>query len=442
MATSEKKGFTATLYFFLLTTMCLVGEFPLKAVAGNAAPLLQRYEDGNEHGYSRAFNAIYDTSKYGILQLQNGLARTPPMGWNSWNFFACNINETVIKETADALISTGLANLGYTYVNIDDCWSKVTRDAKGQMVPDPKTFNSGIKALADYVHSKGLKLGIYSDAGKFTCQVRPGSIFHEKEDAMSFASWDVDYLKYDNCFNLGIEPKKRYPPMRDALNATGRSIFYSICEWGVDDPALWAGKVGNSWRTTEDINDTWVSMTNIADLNDKWAAYAGPGGWNDPDMLEVGNGGMTYKEYRSHFSIWALIKAPLLIGCDIRNMTAETKEILSNQEVIAVNQDPLGVQGRKVHSNGTDGCQQVWAGPLSGNSLSVVLWNRCMQAATITAEWNVIGLEAGTSVSVRDLWQHEVVLNNAVASFSAQLDAHDCRMYVFTPQAALMGNVM
>ncbi|CAI0431386.1 unnamed protein product [Linum tenue] len=447
MATSEKKGFTATLYFILLTTMCLVGEFPLNAVAGNAAPLLQRYEDGNEHGYSRAFNAIYDTSKYGILQLQNGLARTPPMGWNSWNFFACNINETVIKETdfaftADALISTGLANLGYTYVNIDDCWSKVTRDAKGQMVPDPKTFKSGIKALADYVHSKGLKLGIYSDAGKFTCQVRPGSIFHEKEDAMSFASWDVDYLKYDNCFNLGIEPKKRYPPMRDALNATGRSIFYSICEWGVDDPALWAGKVGNSWRTTEDINDTWVSMTNIADLNDKWAAYAGPGGWNDPDMLEVGNGGMTYKEYRSHFSIWALIKAPLLIGCDIRNMTAETKEILSNQEVIAVNQDPLGVQGRKVHSNGTDGCQQVWAGPLSGNSLSVVLWNRCMQAATITAEWNVIGLEAGTSVSVRDLWQHEVVLNNAVASFSAQLDAHDCRMYVFTPQAALMGNVM
>ncbi|CAI0431359.1 unnamed protein product [Linum tenue] len=309
MATSEKKGFTATLYFFLLTTMCLVGEFPLKAVAGNAAPLLQRYEDGNEHGYSRAFNAIYDTSKYGILQLQNGLARTPPMGWNSWNFFACNINETVIKET-------------------DDCWSKVTRDAKGQMVPDPKTFNSGIKALADYVHSKGLKLGIYSDAG------------------------------------------------------------------GVDDPALWAGKVGNSWRTTEDINDTWVSMTNIADLNDKWAAYAGPGGWNDPDMLEVGNGGMTYKEYRSHFSIWALIKIHLGFR-----------------------------EGKCI-------------------AMELMVASRCMQAATITAEWNVIGLEAGTSVSVRDLWQHEVVLNNAVASFSAQLDAHDCRMYVFTPQAALMGNVM
>ncbi|CAN1353654.1 Alpha-galactosidase 3 [Linum perenne] len=290
----------------------------------------------------------------------------------------------------------------------------------GQMVPDPKTFKSGIKTLADYVHSKGLKLGIYSDAGAFTCQVRPGSIFHEKEDATSFASWDVDYLKYDNCFNLGIDPKKR----------------------GVDDPALWAGKVGNSWRTTDDINDTWISMTTIADLNDKWAAYAGPGGWNDPDMLEVGNGGMNYHEYRSHFSIWALIKSPLLIGCDVRNMTAETKEILSNAEVIAVNQDPLGVQGRKVHTNGTDGCQQVWAGPLSDHRMAVVLWNRCSEAANITAQWDVIGLEASTSVSVRDLWQQKVVTNNAVASFGAQVDAHGCEMYIFTPQTAAGSKVM
>ncbi|CAN1858321.1 Alpha-galactosidase 3 [Linum perenne] len=439
MSTIEKRGVIFAALHLLLLTL-----FPVAVVAGKGAiaPLLQRYEEGNEYGYSRSFNAIFDTSKYGVLQLQNGLARTPPMGWNSWNFFACNINETVIKETADALISTGLAELGYTYVNIDDCWSNVVRNAKGQMVPDPKTFKSGIKTLADYVHSKGLKLGIYSDAGAFTCQVRPGSIFHEKEDATSFASWDVDYLKYDNCFNLGIDPKKRYPPMRDALNATGRSIFYSICEWGVDDPALWAGKVGNSWRTTDDINDTWISMTTIADLNDKWAAYAGPGGWNDPDMLEVGNGGMNYHEYRSHFSIWALIKSPLLIGCDVRNMTAETKEILSNAEVIAVNQDPLGVQGRKVHTNGTDGCQQVWAGPLSDHRMAVVLWNRCSEAANITAQWDVIGLEASTSVSVRDLWQQKVVTNNAVASFGAQVDAHGCEMYIFTPQTAAGSKVM
>ncbi|KAL3524050.1 hypothetical protein ACH5RR_016884 [Cinchona calisaya] len=377
---------------------------------------------------------IFDTSKYGILQLDNGVARTPQMGWNSWNFFACNINETVIKETADALVSTGLAALGYDYVNIDDCWSQWARNSQGQLVPDAKTFPSGIKALADYVHGKGLKLGIYSDAGIFTCQVRPGSLYHENDDADLFASWDIDYLKYDNCFNLGIKPQERYPPMRDALNATGRTIFYSICEWGVDDPALWAGKVGNSWRTTDDINDTWASMTTIADLNDKWAAYAGPGGWNDPDMLEVGNGGMSYQEYRAHFSIWALMKAPLLIGCDVRNMTAETFEILSNAEVIAVDQDSLGVQGRQVLVSGTDGCHQVWAGPLSKNRVVVALWNRCSKVANITAEWSALGLESSTRVSVRDLWKHEVVSVSKVASIGTKVEAHACEMFILTPQ--------
>ncbi|XP_060181719.1 alpha-galactosidase 3 isoform X2 [Lycium barbarum] len=320
---------------------------------------------------------LYDTSNYGFLQIDNGLALSPQMGWSTWNFFACNINETVIKETADALISTGLASLGYTYVNIDDCWSRLPRNLKG-----------------------------------------------------------VDYLKYDNCYNLGLPPQKRYPPMRDALNVTGRTIFYALCEWGVDDPALWAGKVGNSWRTTEDINDTWASMTTIADINNKWASYAGPGGWNDPDMLEVGNGGMNYHEYKGHFSIWALMKAPLIIGCDVRNITAETLEILSNKEVIAVDQDPLGVQGRRVYASGPDGCQQVWAGPLSGNRLAMVLWNRCSKAATITAKWGAIGLEPSISVSVRDLWKHEVVSENTVGSFTARVDAHGCEMYMLTPQRA------
>ncbi|KAB2063061.1 hypothetical protein ES319_A10G191800v1 [Gossypium barbadense] len=354
--------------------------------------------------------------------------------WNSWNFFACSISEDLIKETADALVSSGLADLGYVYVNIDDCWSAATRNLKGQLVPDPKTFPSGIKALSDYVHGKGLKLGIYGDAGAFTCKVRPGSLFHETGDAQLFADWGVDYLKYDNCFNLGIDPKKRYPPMRDALNATGRTIFYSICEWGVEDPALWARGVGNSWRTTDDINDTWASMTTIADINDKWASHAGPGGWNDPDMLEVGNGGMTYQEYRAHFSIWALMKAPLLIGCDVRNMTAETLEILSNKEVISVNQDSLGVQGRKVYVSGEANCLQVWAGPLSGNRLVVAFWNRCSKAATITARWDVLGLESSTHVSIRDLWQHKEVKENAVASFGAKVDSHDCHVYIFTPK--------
>ncbi|KAI7758188.1 hypothetical protein M8C21_006517, partial [Ambrosia artemisiifolia] len=362
---------------------------------------------------------IFDNSKYGLLQLSNGLAQTPQMGWNSWNYFACNINETLIKETADALISTGLADLGYNY---------------GHLVPESKTFPSGIKAVADYVHEKNLKLGIYSSAGVFTCQVRPGSLFHENDDAASWASWGVDYLKYDNCFNLGIKPIDRYPTMRDALNATGRKIFYSLCEWGEDDPALWAGNVGNSWRTTDDINDTWASMTSIADLNDKWAAYAGPGGWNDPDMLEVGNGGMTYLEYRSHFSIWALMKSPLLIGCDIRNMTAETFEILSNKEVIAVNQDPLGIQGRKVNVTGTDGCLQVWAGPLSGNRFAIVLWNRCSEGGTIKVSWDSLGLESSVSVSVRDLWKHEDVVADAVASFGVHVGAHSCEMFLLTPK--------
>ncbi|KAK9682040.1 hypothetical protein RND81_10G046300 [Saponaria officinalis] len=384
--------------------------------------------------FTSNFHKIYDTSKYGKLQLANGLAQTPQMGWNSWNFFACNINEALIKETADALISTGLADLGYNYVNIDDCWSRAVRNLKGELVPDPETFPSGLKALSDYVHAKGLKLGIYSDAGVFTCQVRPGSLLHEKNDARQFASWGVDYLKYDNCYNLGIPPKERYPPMREALNATQRPIFYSLCEWGVDDPALWADQVGNSWRTTDDINDSWESMTTIADINDKWASYAGPGGWNDPDMLEVGNGGMSYQEYRSHFSVWALMKSPLLIGCDVRNMTAETREIIANKEVIAVNQDPLGVQGRKIHAYGPSGCQQVWAGPLSGNRLAVVLWNRCSNAATISVGWDVLGIQSSIGVSIRDLWEHKEVARDAVSSFAVRVDSHDCAMYVFTPK--------
>ncbi|XP_039115106.1 alpha-galactosidase 3 [Dioscorea cayenensis subsp. rotundata] len=398
-------------------------------IAGRQTPLLEDIVMPTTEVVRNPF----DTSNYGKLQLNNGLALSPQMGWNSWNFFACNINEAVIKETADALVSTGLADLGYNYVNIDDCWSSLLRNAEGELVPDPKTFPSGIKALADYIHRKGLKIGIYSDAGAFTCQVRPGSLFHEKDDAGLFASWGIDYLKYDNCYNLGIPPKERYPPMRDALNSTGHAIFYSLCEWGQDDPALWAGKIGNSWRTTDDISDSWASMTTIADLNDQWASYAGPGGWNDPDMLEVGNGGMTYPEYRAHFSIWALMKAPLLIGCDVRHMTAETLEILSNKEVIAVNQDPLGVQGRKVSTEDKDGCSQVWAGPLSNNRLVVALWNRCSKPVKVTAKWNDIGLESSTKVSVRDLWKHEDVLENVAGDLAAKVDAHDCKMYILKP---------
>jgi len=281
------------------------------------------------------------------LALDNGLARTPQMGWNSWNKFACSINEDLIKSTIDTLVDTGFVAAGYNYINLDDCW-QISRDQDNKIVADPNAFPSGIKALADYAHKKGMKFGLYSDAGTNTCQGRPGSLGYEEIDARTYAEWGVDYLKYDNCYADPRTPEERYPIMRDALNKSGRLIFYSMCEWGVDDPAKWAKDVGNSWRTTGDISDSWSSMIGIIDKNNEWADFAGPGGWNDPDMLEVGNGGMTYDEYRTHFSLWALAKAPLLVGCDVTKRDPETFEILLNSEVIAVNQDKLGVQGRKV----------------------------------------------------------------------------------------------
>ena len=282
--------------------------------------------------------------------LNNGLGQTPQMGWNSWNKFACNINEKLIIDVIDALNSTGLQKLGYNYINIDDCW-QIGRQKNGTIIPDPKAFPNGIKPLVDYAHSKGLKFGIYSDAGEFTCEHRPGSLGYEEIDAKTYADWKVDYLKYDNCHNNDIDSQKRYKKMRDALKKTGRNIFYSLCNWGLDDVAKWGKDVGNSWRTTKDIKDNWKSMIRIIDINNKWNKYAGPGGWNDPDMLEVGNGGMTSEEYKVHFGLWSLVKAPLLIGCDITNMAQETIDILTNPEVIAINQDKLGKQGKKVKYN-------------------------------------------------------------------------------------------
>eukprot|EP01018_Ginkgo_biloba_P022381 Gb_21988 [translate_table: standard] len=374
--------------------------------------------------------------------LDNGLGISPPMGWNSWNHFGCQIDEKTIRETADALISTGLAGIGYVYVNIDDCWAEQNRDAQGNLVARASTFTSGIKALADYVHGQGLKLGIYSDAGFYTCSnTMPGSLGHEEQDANTFASWvirfqywlqpdlaGIDYLKYDNCNTDGSPPEQRYPKMGNALLNTGRPIFFSLCEWGVDDPALWAPNVGNSWRTTEDIRDSWESMTSRADLNNQWAQYAGYGGWNDPDMLEVGNGNMTTAEYRSHFSIWALMKSPLLIGCDIRSASKETLEILGNTEVIDVNQDSLGVQGKKVSKQGD---LEVWAGPLTKNRWALVLWNRANETNTITAKWEDIGIPSNGSYVVRDVWLHlYVFLPKVQGNLTATVDPHDCKMYI------------
>ncbi|KAL1290142.1 hypothetical protein HN51_058533 [Arachis hypogaea] len=365
--------------------------------------------------------------------LANGLGTTPPMGWNSWNHFNCQINEKIIRETADALVSTGLSKLGYTFVNIDDCWAELHRDDKGNLVAKKSTFPSGIKALADYVHSKGLKLGIYSDAGYFTCSKQmPGSLGHEFQDAKTFASWGIDYLKYDNCNNDGSKPTVRYPVMTRALMNAGRPIFFSLCEWGDMHPALWGGRVGNSWRTTNDINDSWDSMISRADMNEVYADLAKPGGWNDPDMLEVGNGGMTKDEYIVHFSLWAISKAPLLLGCDVRNMSKEIVEIITNKEVIAVNQDSLGVQAKKVRMEGD---QEIWAGPLSGYKVAVVLLNRGPLRNAITANWDDIGIPQNSVVQARDLWEHQTLKKLFVNKLSATLEPHSCKMYVLKPVA-------
>ncbi|AED91290.1 alpha-galactosidase 2 [Arabidopsis thaliana] len=367
------------------------------------------------------------------MLMNNGLALSPQMGWNSWNHFQCNINETLIKQTADAMVSSGLSAIGYKYINIDDCWGELKRDSQGSLVAKASTFPSGIKALSDYVHSKGLKLGIYSDAGTLTCsQTMPGSLGHEEQDAKTFASWGIDYLKYDNCENTGTSPRERYPKMSKALLNSGRSIFFSLCEWGQEDPATWAGDIGNSWRTTGDIQDNWKSMTLIADQNDRWASYARPGSWNDPDMLEVGNGGMTKEEYMSHFSIWALAKAPLLIGCDLRSMDKVTFELLSNKEVIAVNQDKLGIQGKKVKKEGD---LEVWAGPLSKKRVAVILWNRGSASANITARWAEIGLNSSDIVNARDLWEHSTY-SCVKKQLSALVEPHACKMYTLTRRKA------
>ncbi len=380
-------------------------------------------------------------SLFGILfcvpsarALENGLALTPPMGWNSWNRFGCNVTEELVKSAADALVTSGMKDAGYEYVVIDDCW-QVSRDAAGNIVADAKTFPSGIKALADYVHSKGLKFGIYSDAGTMTCAKRPGSRGHEYQDALQYAAWGVDYLKYDWC-NTGTEnAQAAYSTMRDALKTAGRPIVFSLCEWGTNKPWLWATDVGNLWRTTGDIADCWeckkgrLSFAQILDLQVGLETYAGPGHWNDPDMLEVGNGGMTAAEYRSHFSLWCILAAPLMAGNDLKNMSPEIKEILTDKEVIAVDQDPLGMQGRRVRKNGDS---EVWAKQLKDGGRAVVFFNRGASDADISASWEDLGYPAHLSAAVRDLWAKKD-LGKSTGTFTAKVPSHAVVMLRITP---------
>lgn len=353
-------------------------------------------------------------------QTSNNLALTPPMGWNSWNKFAGNINESLIRQITDSMVSTGMKDAGYEYIILDDVWMAHSRDTSGKLVADPSRFPGGIKALADYAHSKGMKLGIYEDRGSATCSGYPGSYGHETVDANTFASWGVDYLKYDNCNAVG-DLQTDYTKMRNALDSCGRAIVFSMCSWSF--PGTWVLNVGNLWRTTGDITDNWSSVMDIINTNMTLAQYAGPGHWNDPDMLEVGNGGMTTTEYRAHFSMWAIMAAPLIAGNDVRSMAPTIKSILMNKEIIAVNQDSLGVQGTRVRVNGN---QEIWRKNLKDGTRAVALLNRGSSPALISVAWSDIGL-TGDTAQVRDLWDH-VSKGVFYKSYRAAVPAHGVAM--------------
>ncbi len=378
------------------------------------------------------------------------LAATPPMGWNSWNMFGATVDAEIIKQTADAFVSTGLKDAGYRYIVIDDHWHG-GRGADGRLFPDPQKFPDGMKTIGDYVHSLDLKFGIYSDCGPLTCGGRPASQDHEEIDAQTFADWGVDFLKYDWCHaeDTRANAEYRYGRMSQALQATGREIVFSICEWGHHNPWLWGAKVGGHlWRTTGDIGDSWYNV--IA----KWGgvlygidtigfeqqrgleAYAGPGHWNDTDMLVVGlhgksreitGAGCTETEYRTHFSLWCMLAAPLMIGCDVRNMDASTLEILTNREAIALDQDALGRQGFRASRNGFG---EIWKKPLSGGQVGVGIFNRGDERRTISAHWS--DLELAGPYLVRDLWAHSDK-GFFDASLSTEVEPHGSVLLKLTP---------
>jgi alpha-galactosidase len=362
------------------------------------------------------------------------LAPTPQMGFNNWNSTHCRaeFNEAMIRGVADKFIELGLKDAGYTYVNIDDCWAEGERDASGNLVVNAKRFPHGLKALADYIHSKGLKFGVYTSAGTHTCATAeaggfPGGLHHEKQDAALFASLGVDYLKYDNCNNENIDAHIRYQAMGEALRATGRPIFYSMCEWGENKPWLWGGEpVGaQSWRTTGDISDNYKSMLENYEQNVELAQNGGHGRWNDPDMLEVGNGGMSDAEYRSHFSLWAIMAAPLLIGTDLRTVKPEALKILLNKEVIAVDQDALGEQGWRMRHDAATGVDVI-VKRLKDGSRAVAVFNSGETEQNVAVAAKELRLKPGNYV-VRDLWQHNETKGDG--AIAVKLAPHASAMY-------------
>lgn len=366
------------------------------------------------------------------------IAPTPPMGWNSWNRFGCDVSEKLIMEIAEAMVRSGMKDAGYEYVVIDDCW-QVSRDAEGNIVPDAERFPNGMAYLADYIHGLGLKFGIYSCAGSYTCQGRPGSKGHQFQDALQYAKWGVDYLKYDWCSNDGQNAQAAYQTISEAIKAAGRPMVLSICEWGENKPWEWAEGIGHLWRVTADIRDCYnclfdwggVGVLNIIDILADLYPYAGPGHWNDAEMLEVGNGGMTRDEYISHFSMWAMLAAPLMSGNDLRSMDKEALEILTNKEVIAVDQDPLGEQARRFMDMGE---YEIWAKPLADGELALCFLNRSDLDWKLDYDWRrqTIYFARGinfrkNTYTVRDLWKHKD-LGTTEKNLTATIPSHGCLM--------------
>lgn len=354
----------------------------------------------------------------------NGLARTPPMGWNSWNKFASRVDDPTVRSIADAMASNGMKEAGYLYINIDDTW-EAARDAQGNIQSNRKFPD--MKALADYVHSKGLKLGIYSSPGPNTCAGYEGSYGHEAQDARTYAAWGIDYLKYDWCGARTLYTDEEMPAlyqiMGDALLKTKRPIVYSLCQYGRLDVWKWGADVGgNLWRTTGDIRDAWDSMSRIGFGQNDLAPWAKPGHWNDPDMLEIGNGAMSEMEYKTHMSLWAILAAPLLAGNDLRSMKPEILAILTNREVIAVNQDKLGKQGQRVWKSGD---QEIWTRPLSGGAIAVAFFNRAADSATISVKLADLNLTG--KWKARDLWSHQDV-TWPESEYSATVPSHGVLM--------------
>ncbi len=373
------------------------------------------------------------------------LAATPPLGWNSWNTFGSKISGDLICETADAFVASGLKDAGYEYLVIDDFWEADER-VGGRLTWDREKFPQGIPKVAEYVHSRGLKFGIYSCAGSHTCGGKPASYGYEEEDAATFAEWGVDFLKYDCCLvPPGADVRTLYRRMGQALRATGRPILFSVCEWGMTKPWEWAAGVGgHMWRTTGDIQDSWESILEIGfkrqvDLE----RFAGPGRWNDPDMLVVGmsgkgnvakEGGCTDAEYRSHFALWCLLAAPLMMGCDVRNMNDAARAILLNRRLLAVNQDALGRQGVRVGTAAWAGeTAEVWAKPLEDGAIAVGLFNMGVRhRKPVTVAWETIGLHDRRPCRVIDLWTGDD-LGIHTREFTVRVDRHDAAVVRLEP---------